>query len=531
MPSTCKGVTKRGTPCSITWGLDAAGFCQYHAPDAAQCKGLARSTGRRCEIKWNLNEQGFCVHHRSQSPAPPATAAPNACKGITKRETPCSITWGLDANGFCKYHKPDASRCKGLARATGRRCKIKWNLDERGYCQFHRRVDAAATKQCEAVVAATGRRCTQTVGIDADGFCTAHRAVNRELPKCRGLLPDTREPCGNSVKVKGYNYCCAAHDPKFAKAYVAPKLFNDPGLRKSVEGDIVKFFKGRDLYHGDKLDLNTVGAVELDHILEKQCFAFAFQRVVFRDGDDEAQDLAFILREEIVNELPNLCLTRATTNKIKGAAVSKFLDDSLTGHRGAKTLTDYLLAEKRDDTRLTRNVTRTIRREMGAALRRCQRKLRDIEGNYVCLAVSAELQQLYVDMDLHTSHGGLAKDKVDTDDEYVLVDSVSTDSWTVVDVKCTVSVEYRQPTLSAEAKPFVPGSTSTDSQRTDTAEYCKLEPHKLKSEASNNSSTDSEWDKLNEPESKRKPPTTNQVSSESISEVIVKEEVKDTKRK
>ncbi|KAG1690066.1 hypothetical protein DVH05_028404 [Phytophthora capsici] len=509
MSSTCQGLTKRGTPCSITWGLDTNGFCRYHKPDAVQCKGVARSTGRRCEIKWNLDERGFCVHHSSQSPSPPTTAASNACKGVTKRGTPCSITWGLDANGYCKYHKPDASRCKGLARATGRRCKIKWNLDERGYCQVHQRVEATATKQCEAVVVVTGRRCTQTVGIDADGFCTAHRVVNSELPKCLGLLTDTREPCVNNVKVKGYNYCCAAHDPKFSEVYVSPKLFNDPGMRKNVEGDIVKFFKGRDLYHGDKLDLNTVGAVELDHILEKQCFAFAFQRVVGRDGDDEAQDLAFLLRDEVVNELPNLCLTRATTNKIKGSAVSKFLDDSLTGHRGSKTLTDYLLNEKRDDTRLTRDVTRTIRREMGAALQRCQRKLRRVGENRLRLALSAELQQLYVDMDLHTSHGGsITVEQVDNDDEYVLVDSISTDSWTLVDVKRTVSVEYRQPTLSAKAKPFVPGSTSTDSQRTNTAEHCKLEPQELKSEGNNN-----------------------QVSSESTSEVIVKQEEKDTNRK
>ncbi|KAK1928648.1 hypothetical protein P3T76_015878 [Phytophthora citrophthora] len=520
MSSTCQGVTKRETPCSITWGLDANGFCQYHKPNAAQCKGVARSTGRRCEVKWNLDDQGFCIRHSSQSPVPPTTAVSNACKGVTKRGTPCSVTWGLDINGFCKYHKPDASRCKGLARATGRRCKIKWSLDERGYCQFHRRVEATATNQCEAVVAATGRRCTQTVGIDDDGFCTAHRAVNREQPKCQGLLPDRRESCGNNVKVKGYKYCCAAHDPKFANSYVAPKLFNDPGLRKNVEGDIVKFFKGRDLYHGDKLDLNTVGAVELDHILEKQCFAFAFQRAVVRDAD-EVQDLAYLLREEVVNELPNLCLTRATTNKIKGAAVSKFLDDSLTGHRGSRTLADYLLAEKRDDTRLTRDVTRTIRREMGAALRRCQRKLRGVGDNRICQALSAELHQLYVDMDLHTSHGGSIKvEQGDKDDEYVLVDSVSTDSWTVVDVKRTVSVEYRQPTLSAEAKPFVPGSASTDSQRADTAKYCKQEPHELKKEVNGNSSTDSEWDKIHEV---KRQPTTSQVSSESTSEEIVKE--------
>ncbi|KAG6615509.1 Myosin protein [Phytophthora cinnamomi] len=371
---TCRGVTKRGEPCRISFGLDAGGFCKYHVPDAAQCLGTCRTSGQRCRVKWGLDACGYCEHHRSQAPLPPVSAAPGACRGVTKRGSPCSVTWALDADGFCKYHAPNAAQCRGIARASGRRCKIKWGLDARGYCQFHRRVDAPATQQCEAVLPATGRRCPQTVGIDADGFCTAHRAVNTELPRCLGVLPGSDKRCRSNAKT-GYDYCCAAHDPKFAATFVPPSLFNDPGLRSSVEAEIVRRFKGRDLYHGDKLDLNTVGAVELDHILEKQCFAYAFQRVEFRDGEEEAQDVAFMLREEIVNELPNLCLTRATTNKMKGAAVSRFLDDSLTGHRGEKTFTDYMLAEKRDDTRLARDVTRTIRSEMGTALRRCQWKL------------------------------------------------------------------------------------------------------------------------------------------------------------
>ncbi|GMF13403.1 unnamed protein product [Phytophthora lilii] len=413
------------------------------------------------------------------------------CRGMTKQGAPCSVTWGLSPAGFCKFHAPDAQQCKGLARASGRRCKIKWSLDERGFCEFHRRVDAPATRRC-AAVAATGRRCPQTVGIDADGFCTAHRAARAELPLCRGVLWGSDERCINNAKV-GYDFCCAAHDPALATSFVAPSLFNEPGLRSSVEGDIVKRFKSRDLYHGDKLDLNTVGAVELDHILEKQCFAYAFQRVEFRGNDEEAQDVAFMLREEIVNELPNLCLTRATTNKIKGAAVSKFLDDSLTGHRAAKTFTDYLLAEKRDETQLARDVTQTIRKEMGSALRRCQWKLAD-EGETPALdALSAELQQLYVDMDLHTSHFDKMKSwtaaptavkEQDPDDEYVLVDSTSTDSWSVVDVKPPGKTEGHQPVLSADAKPFVPGAVqlapaaATESKVK--ADPCKIEPYHTK---------------------------------------------------
>ncbi|KAG7386850.1 hypothetical protein PHYPSEUDO_015160 [Phytophthora pseudosyringae] len=538
----CRGVTKRGAPCSISSGLSPAGFCKFHAPSARQCLGVSRASGQRCKIKWDLNASGYCAHHRSQGPVPAVTAAPNACRGLTKRGTPCSVTWGLDADGFCKYHAPNAAQCKGLARATGRRCKIKWNLDERGYCQFHRRVDAPVARQCEAVVAATGRRCVQSVGIDADGFCTAHRAVKTELPLCRGGRPGSSEPCGNNAKA-GYDFCCAAHDPQYATSYVAPNTFNDPGLRSSVEGDIVKLFKGRDLYHGDKLDLNTVRAVELDHILEKQCFAYAFQRVEFRDGGEEAQGVAFMLREEVVNELPNLCLTRATTNKIKGAAISKFLDDSLTGHQGSKTFTDYLLAEKRDDTRLARDVTRTIKSEMGAALRRCQRRLAEMGESSALEALSAELQLLYVDMDLHAANSGKSNPKAgvaiadseDKDDDYVLVDSVSTESWTVVDVKKTVKVETRHPKLRADAKVFVPGSvgsTATDSQTSSkvVTEHCKPEMDQVPTKTSG---TDTSMDSASNGRKCgifKQEAAGKQASSESTSEVVVKEEEDGAKR-
>ncbi|GMF61793.1 unnamed protein product [Phytophthora fragariaefolia] len=110
---------------------------------------------------------------------------------------------------------------------------------------------------------------------------------------------------------------------------------------------------------------------------------------------------------------------------------------------------------------------------MGSALRRCQWKLAD-EGETPALrALSAELQQLYVEMDLHTSHSGKTKPKTmtktveskipveDKDDDYVLVDSATLDKWTVVDVKSSVEVKVQQLTLSADAKPFVPGANQS----------------------------------------------------------------------
>ncbi|KAF1791248.1 hypothetical protein GQ600_25452 [Phytophthora cactorum] len=436
-PCTCRGVTKQGAPCSISFGLTPDGFCKFHTPNARQCLGISRTSGQRCKVKWDLDGSGYCVHHRSQGSTciPSTTAIPNACRGLTKRGTLCSVSWGLDADGFCKYHAPNAAQCKGLARATGRRCKIKWGLDDRGYCQFHQRLDAPVSRQCEAMVATTGRRCAQTVGIDSDGFCTAHRMVKVELPMCR-------EWCQNQENLV--------------------EIMQKSGTTTAVQlmtHSTRRLVQGRDLYHGDKLDLNTIGAVELDHILEKQCFAYAFQHVEFRDGDEEAQDVAYMLREEVVNKLPNLCLTRATTNKIKGSAVSKFLDDSLLGTADRQRL-------------LTISWSRSA----------------------MTHALAAELQHLYVDMDLRTSYSGKTKpraviekadaDTEDKDDEYVLVDSASTDSWTVVDIKRTVKVETRHPTLSADAKAFVPrtvGLATTDSQKNakDAATHCKLKPDEI----------------------------------------------------
>ncbi|KAE8877052.1 hypothetical protein PF005_g23611 [Phytophthora fragariae] len=459
--ATCRGLTKQGRPCALATGLDSAGWRKFHTPDTPQCQGVAQTTGQRCRVHWDLDSAGYCVHHRGQSPVP-ASPIPGACKGVTKQGLPCAITWELNGQGFCKYHVPNASRCRGLARTTGRRCKITWNLDVSGYCQFHRRVDAEAARQCVAVMPNSGRRCPQTVGIDAKGFCTVHSAAKAESPLCKGVLFGSHTRCKNNAK-PGYGYCCAAHDPEIATSYVNPSVFADSRLRGNVEGQIVKLFRGRDLYHGDKLDLNTIGAVELDHVVEKQCFSFALQNVKFRDGLEEALDVAVMLRDNIVNQISNLCLTRATTNKIKGSAVWGFLDDSMTGHRDSRSFTDYLLYEQRDGVRLGRDVTRTIRNEMGSAFRNCRWKLADEGETPVFDALSAELQRLYVDMELRALHNNptkpravvVAANREDRRDDFVVVESVVLDPWTFLDIKQTN--KDTKLTLSADATPFVPG--------------------------------------------------------------------------
>ncbi|ETI30163.1 hypothetical protein F443_22714 [Phytophthora nicotianae P1569] len=91
---------------------------------------------------------------------------------------------------------------------------------------------------------------------------------------------------------------------------------------------------------------------------------------------------------------------------MKGAAVWKFLDDSLTGHvgyQGNATFNDYLLTENRDNMRLGRATTRKISGEMGTALKFCQRKLATEGETTIIEALSDQPQRLYVKMQLHTS--------------------------------------------------------------------------------------------------------------------------------
>jgi hypothetical protein len=149
----------------------------------------------------------------------------------------------------------------------------------------------------------------------------------------------------------------------------------------------------------------TPGWVELDHILEKQCFAYAFRYLNF-DGEEDHQFVAEIVRDDVVNRTANLCFTRTTTNRIKGTSTFKFLDDCVTGHVGRRgngsTFNDYMVAEYRDGMQLGRTTTRTITREMGTALKKCQRQLADQGETPILDDLSYQLQRLYVTMQLRS---------------------------------------------------------------------------------------------------------------------------------
>lgn len=255
--------------------------------------------------------------------------------------------------------------------------------------------------RCLGTARSTGVRCRITFGLDALGFCRFH---SPRRPACRGLRVDGGR-CDAAPK-PGYGFCCAAHDP--AVAYYAPSLFGgDAALRGRMEAQVVRRFDGRDAYHGDAL--GDFGALEMDHIVEKQCFAHTFQAVHFEETErgEDARWLAAVVRDAAVDRLDNLCLTRKPTNRIKGAAVWRFLDDSITGHRNAATFTNYMLGEEYcqdgSRTRVGRDTTRAISATMGDAIKWCRHTLAD-EGDTPMLdVVSDQLQRLYVDMELHTS--------------------------------------------------------------------------------------------------------------------------------
>lgn len=324
------------------------------------------------------------------------------CGGLTKECKPCRISWDLDQLGYCKFHSPMASQCRGIARSTGRRCKLKWDLKD-GFCTHHQQQSMSAARQCIGIIQRTGRRCKATSGIDDAGYCPVHQKRDDEAPRCKGVMLNSTKRCRKQAKTD-YDYCCAAHDPSLL--YISPRMFDSEVFtRATMEDQVVARYDGRDLYHADQLDLATPNVVEMDHIVEKQCFASGVRNMDISDKED-LEFIADIIRE-IANSLNNLCLTRRTTNRLKGASVWKFLDDCTTGHVGYRgngtTFNSYMLAENRDGVRLGRSTTRVITREMGSSLKKCQRQLAEQGETPMLDALSAELQELYVTMELRSN--------------------------------------------------------------------------------------------------------------------------------
>ncbi|KAF1319003.1 hypothetical protein FI667_g13428, partial [Globisporangium splendens] len=269
-------------------------------------------------------------------------------------------------------------------------------LDGNGYCHHHR-----ASEDRQSMT--TSRR-PLVWDVNSYGRVTLDPVRYSPGLVCQGVYKNTRRQRTKPAK-PGYDFCCAAHDPSLLQ--ISPRMFSSTVVtRAGMEGQVVAQYNGRDLYHFDALDLTTPDLFEMDHILEKQCFSHAFRRLDFRDGPGEMEYVAGIVRDEIVNKPANLCVTRKTTNRIKGSAAWKFLDDYVTGHVGhhgnGATFTGYMMAKTRGNVRLERHTTRVITREMGSSLKRIQRQLAAEGDTPILEALSDELQDLYVTMQLHS---------------------------------------------------------------------------------------------------------------------------------
>ncbi|KAJ0397852.1 hypothetical protein P43SY_007637 [Pythium insidiosum] len=362
----------------------------------SQCRGVTRSTGERCKVRWNLSADGYCQHHQPRQR--------RACGATTKLGTACRIRENLDHLGFCRYHTPEAAQCLGVARSTSQRCQIRWDISPEGYCKYHQ----PTARCCTAVALTTGRRCRVSHGLDADGRCAMHSqqlsAASERGCRKRIVVDGVEKLCGKTPKHSDYDFCCAGHDESLRLKRFASTFFGEHISRQDVADELVARFGIKDRYHGDQLDMVTSGAVEVDHILEKQCLAFVFQlrgeKKKFSKADRD--HAAGILRTSFTNSWENICLTRTTTNKIKGAAVYRFLDDCLTGHLGrrkgypedGRSLQVYLSQERRDGMRLSRKIVRTIVREMWNAVQVCDSRLKAASDAEVVAAVRRGLASL-----------------------------------------------------------------------------------------------------------------------------------------
>lgn len=300
-----------------------------------------------------------------------STDTESGCNAICSNGERCGATLALNDERFCETHVATASVSIGERRKS-------------------------ESRQCVAIAASTGRRCRVWTGMDDNIYCTIHsaRAPDVYHPLCQGFT-NTGEPCVNVSKV-GYEYCCATHDPWILHY---PYQLLDGMERIDDWATIVRHYDSVDLYHRDALDLETPGYVALDHILEKQCFTFAFQSMSLTDED--AQFLIAMVRDEYVNELGNVCLTRTSTHKVKGAAVYKYLDDLRTGHVPEHArFSSYLRNERIDGRRIGRRPVQVVVREMGHALKECQLKLAAQGDTPVLEALSNELEYLFTQMDL-----------------------------------------------------------------------------------------------------------------------------------
>ncbi len=250
-------------------------------------------------------------------------------------------------------------------------------------------------KQCIGVDIQTGNRCAATIGLDINNYCFTHRVIlaRHEREQCR-YAPFNGQRCMNRVK-SNYHYCRSAHDPTIV--YIPPRIFNDTNIHTTkLQTKLLNKSGLRDIYHKDLIDPRLRHLYNIDHIMEKQCFTYIL--TAFKPTDTMYL-INIINANNIVNNLNNLCVTRAITNQLKGAAVNAFIDDLLTGHKGSLNLIDYLMREELDGQRISIRLAYNIVNEMSKAFKYCDYLL-NLQNDPLLQAMTTRLRNLVAEMGL-----------------------------------------------------------------------------------------------------------------------------------
>ncbi|RLN59094.1 hypothetical protein BBJ29_009513 [Phytophthora kernoviae] len=209
------------------------------------------------------------------------------------------------------------------------------------------------------------------------------------------------EPCCGKRK-EHYNYCCADHNPVFQDTYIRPRDLALENLRGDKMSDIIQLYNNKNAYHEELLP-TSLRDYQLDHKFELQSAAYSIRNATVRNDKLDKEDREIVvefLRDNALNEDYNLAFTKTTTNKIKGGAVKKFLDDMLTKHQ-KNPFTSYMIDEfnlNGTNERVSRTVTKTIRAEVKKANKACQYKLEDETDSPSFCAVQKQFKKLNVYM-------------------------------------------------------------------------------------------------------------------------------------
>ncbi|POM60310.1 hypothetical protein PHPALM_30850 [Phytophthora palmivora] len=244
-------------------------------------------------------------------------------------------------------------------------------------------------------------------------FCEEHEdwaTINETA--CAGYKTDGTK-CYRRVPDPQYPYCRTSHDPRVE--YVDPQLFRLNGLRYQVLGTLVKR-DGRDLYDPKRKIKKATSNDEVEHIGELQQVSFLLQFASFEDKEEQ-DDVVVFFRDDVVNQLSNLCLTSKDINARKCAAVTHSLEDIVKfsmaeyDQLDPKALHDIrasafnvpivaTFTDRLRDEGLKRASTKAIRREMRPALRSWWYKCRDQGESPIYEQIGQSARQLCTILDL-----------------------------------------------------------------------------------------------------------------------------------